>query len=142
MRHQVSGRKLNRTASHRKAMFRNMATSLLVHEKIRTTVPKAKELRRKVEKLITLGKRGDLHARRIVMKGIKDMDAVSKLFGELKERYARRPGGYTRIVRIGQRSGDAAPMAQIELMPAGKKKKRKKKSSSKKVGKAENNPDE
>jgi len=130
MRHQFSGRKLNRSASHRRAMFRNMATSLLIHEKIRTTVPRAKELRRKVERLITLGRRGDLHARRVVMRDIKDGRAVARLFGDLKERFAERPGGYTRIVRVGLRSGDAAPMAQIELMPskpkAAKKKAKKK----------------
>jgi len=120
MRHQVSGRKLGRSASNRRAMFRNMATSLLLHEKIRTTLPRAKELRRMVEHLITLGRRGDLHARRVVMRDIKDGQAVERLFGEIKERFADRPGGYTRIVRVGVRAGDAAPLAQIELMPGAK----------------------
>jgi len=118
MRHQHSGRRLNRSATHRKAMFRNMAASLLIHEKIRTTLPRAKELRRKVERLITLGRRGDLHARRLVMRDIKDRKAVERLFDELGPRFVDRPGGYTRIVRIGRRAGDAAPIAQIELMPA------------------------
>ena len=136
MRHQVSGRKLNRTASHRRAMFRNMATSLILHEKIRTTVPKAKELRRKVEKMITLARDGSLHHRRLVMKDVKDKEAVDKLFGELRERFLERPGGYTRIVRIGHRVGDAAPMAQIELLPPGKKK------SSSRKGKAKKKADQ
>lgn len=106
------------SATRRKAMFRNMATSLLIHEKIRTTLPRAKELRRRVERLITLGRRGDLHARRMVMRDIKDCKAVARLFDEIGPRFSERPGGYTRIVRVGRRTGDAAQVAQIELMPA------------------------
>ncbi len=116
MRHKVVGRKLGRNASHRKAMFRNMVTSLLEHERIVTTVPKAKEVRRVAEKMITLGKRGDLHARRQAMTYIRSKEVVAKLFDDLSEQYADRQGGYTRIIRTGTRSGDAAPMAIIELV--------------------------
>ena len=137
MRHQNSGRKLNMSATHRKAMFRNMATSLLIHEKIRTTLPRAKELRRRVERLITLGRRGDLHARRLVMRDIKDRKAVARLFDDIGPRFTERPGGYTRIVRIGLRTGDAAQIAQIELMPAEVKK-----SASKSKAKKDDEADE
>lgn len=116
MRHRKSGRKLNRTASHRKAMFANMASALIKHEQIVTTLPKAKELRRVADKLITLGKRGDLHARRQALAVIKDRDLVAKLFSTLAERYAERPGGYTRVLKAGFRYGDSAPMAIIELV--------------------------
>ena len=116
MRHRMSGRKLNRTSSHRKAMFANMAMSLIKHEQITTTVPKAKDLRPIVERLITLGKRGDLHARRMALSQIQDRAIVSKLFTTLSERYAERQGGYTRIMKAGYRYGDAAPMAVIELV--------------------------
>jgi len=116
MRHKVVGRKLGRNASHRKAMFRNMVTSLLEHERIVTTVPKAKEARRMAEKMITLGKRGDLHARRQAMNYIRSKAVVAKLFDELSEQYADRQGGYTRIIRTGMRHGDAASMAIIELV--------------------------
>jgi len=116
MRHKIVGRKLGRNASHRKAMFRNMVTSLLEHERIVTTVPKAKEVRRVAEKMITLGKRGDLHARRRAMTYIRSKAVVAKLFDDLSEQYADRQGGYTRIIRTGTRSGDAAPMAIIELV--------------------------
>ncbi len=116
MRHKIVGRKLGRNASHRKAMFRNMVTSLLEHERIVTTVPKAKEVRRVAEKMITLGKRGDLHARRQAMTYIRSKAVVAKLFDDLSEQYADRQGGYTRIIRTGTRSGDAAPMAIIELV--------------------------
>lgn len=116
MRHKVVGRKLGRNASQRKAMFRNMVTSLLEHERIVTTVPKAKEVRRVAEKMITLGKRGDLHARRQAMTYIRSKAVVAKLFDDLSEQYADRQGGYTRIIRTGTRSGDAAPMAIIELV--------------------------
>jgi len=116
MRHKIVGRKLGRNASHRKAMFRNMVTSLLEHERIVTTVPKAKETRRMAEKMITLGKRGDLHARRQAMNYIRSKAVVAKLFDELSEQYADRQGGYTRIIRTGMRSGDAASMAIIELV--------------------------
>jgi large subunit ribosomal protein L17 len=116
MRHRNSGRKLNRTSSHRRAMFRNMATSLLKHEQIETTLPKAKELRGVVERMITLGKRGDLHARRQVLGFLKDDAVVRKLFDTLGPRYAERPGGYTRVLKAGFRYGDAAPMAIIELV--------------------------
>lgn len=118
MRHRKSGRKLNKTASHRKAMFSNMATSLFRHERIQTTVPKAKELRRVAEKLITLAKRGDLHARRQAARIVKDHEVLQKLFGELGERFADRPGGYTRVLKVGVRAGDNAPIAIIELVDA------------------------
>jgi large subunit ribosomal protein L17 len=116
MRHRKSGRKLNRTAAHRKAMLRNMVTSLLEHERIVTTVPKAKETRRVAEKMITLGKRGDLHARRQAMAYIRSKGIVAKLFDELSGQFADRKGGYTRIIRTGNRYGDAAPMAIVELV--------------------------
>jgi large subunit ribosomal protein L17 len=118
MRHRKSGRKLNKTASHRKAMFSNMATSLFRHERIQTTVPKAKELRAVAEKLITLAKRGDLHARRQAARIIKDHEILQKLFSDLGPRFATRPGGYTRVLRIGVRAGDNAPLAIIELVDA------------------------
>ncbi|MSO89733.1 MAG: 50S ribosomal protein L17 [Rhodospirillaceae bacterium] len=116
MRHGVSGRKLSRTTSHRKAMFANMAASLLLHEQIKTTLPKAKELRPVVEKLITLGKRGGLHARRQALAVLRDTELAEKLFGPLAQRYAKRLGGYTRVLRAGHRYGDMAPMAVIELV--------------------------
>jgi len=123
MRHRISGRKLNRTSSHRKAMLANMAAALIKHEQIKTTVPKAKELRRTVDKLITLGKRGTLHARRQALSALGDRAMAQKLFGALAERYASRKGGYTRVMRAGYRHGDSAPMAIIELVdrdPAAK----------------------
>ncbi len=116
MRHRKAGRKLGKTTSHRKAMLRNMVTSLLEHERIVTTVPKAKEARRMAEKMITLGKRGDLHAKRQAFAYIRSRDVVAKLFDELSQQYADRQGGYTRIVRTGFRQGDAAPMAIVELV--------------------------
>ena len=116
MRHQNSGRKLNRTASHRKAMFANMAASLIVHEQIVTTLPKAKEIRPIVEKLVTLGKRGDLHARRQAISQIRDVAVVSKLFDAIATRYASRNGGYLRIMKAGYRHGDNAPLAVIEFV--------------------------
>ncbi len=116
MRHRISGRKLNRTSSHRKAMFSNMCVSLLTHEQITTTLPKAKELRRIADKLITLGKRGTLHARRQAHSTLRDDETVKKLFGDLAERFKDRPGGYTRVLKAGFRYGDAAPMAVIELV--------------------------
>eukprot|EP00919_Chromeraceae_sp_WS-2016_P028382 GHVR01067101.1.p1 GENE.GHVR01067101.1~~GHVR01067101.1.p1 ORF type:complete len:141 (+),score=16.80 GHVR01067101.1:161-583(+) len=116
MRHGKSGRKLNRTSSHRKAMFANMAASLIEHEQIVTTLPKAKELRPIVEKLVTLGKRGDLHARRQVASSIRDEIQTRKLFASLAPRYADRHGGYLRIMKAGFRHGDNAPMAVIEFV--------------------------
>lgn len=116
MRHGMSGRKLNRTSSHRKAMFANMAVALLKHEQIKTTLPKAKDLRRVVDKLITLGKRGDLHARRQANSVLRDDKITTKLFDELANRYESRPGGYTRVLKAGFRHGDMAPMAFIELV--------------------------
>ncbi|AJY47408.1 50S ribosomal protein L17 [Martelella endophytica] len=116
MRHKSAGRKLNRTASHRKAMFANMAVSLIVHEQIVTTLPKAKEIRPIVEKLITLGKRGGLHARRQAIAQVKDAEAVKKLFDTLAPRYGERNGGYTRIMKAGFRYGDNAPLAVIEFV--------------------------
>lgn len=116
MRHGKSGRKLNRTASHRKAMFANMAASLIRHEQIVTTLPKAKELKPIIDKLVTLGKRGDLHARRQAISQIQDKDAVSKLFETLGPRYKDRAGGYSRVLKAGFRYGDSAPIAVIELV--------------------------
>ena len=116
MRHLKSGRKLGRTTAHRKALFRNMVTALIRRERIRTTLAKAKELRSHVEKTITLGKKGTLHAKRLARKVVVEKEAFSKLFGLLSERYAKRNGGYTRIIKIGNRRGDDAPMAFIELV--------------------------
>jgi large subunit ribosomal protein L17 len=116
MRHGVAHRKLNRTASHRRAMFANMAASLIEHEQIVTTLPKAKELKPIMDKLVTLAKRGDLHARRQAISKIRDKDQVSKLFETLGPRYAERSGGYTRVLKAGFRHGDNAPMAVIELV--------------------------
>ena len=116
MRHGVSGRKLSVTSTHRAAMFRNMATSLLKHEQITTTLPKAKELRPYVERIITLGKRGGLHARRQAYAVIMDEKVVDKLFTTIAERYKTRAGGYTRVLKAGFRYGDAAAMAVIELV--------------------------
>ena len=123
MRHGMAGRKLSITSSHRLAMFRNMATSLIKHEQITTTLPKAKELRPYVERIITLGKRGGLHARRQAYAVIMDQRVVDKLFTIIAERYKTREGGYTRVLKAGFRYGDAAPMAVIELVdrdPAAK----------------------
>lgn len=116
MRHKISGRKLNRTSSHRKAMFANMTVSLLRHEQITTTLPKAKELRRFADSMITLGKRGGLHARRQAASFLRDDVIVRKLFDGLAERYRDRPGGYTRVLKAGYRYGDNAPLAVIELV--------------------------
>ena len=116
MRHGVSGRKLSMTSTHRVAMLRNMATSLIKHEQITTTLPKAKELRPYVERIITLGKRGGLHARRQAYAQIRDEKVVDKLFTTIAERYKARAGGYTRVLKAGMRYGDAASMAVIELV--------------------------
>jgi len=116
MRHRKSGRKLNRTASHRKAMFANMAAALIKHEQIVTTLPKAKELRPVVEKLVTLAKRGDLHARRQAIAEMRDVAMVRKLFETIGPRYSDRDGGYTRIMKAGFRYGDSAPVAVIEFV--------------------------
>lgn len=116
MRHQKSGRKLNRTSSHRKAMFSNMAASLIRHEIIRTTVPKAKELRRVAEPLITLARTDGVARRRLAFARLRDKEAVGKLFSEIGPRYRQRPGGYTRILKCGFRPGDNAPMAYVELV--------------------------
>ena len=116
MRHGMSGRKFNRTSSHRKAMFSNMAAALIKHEQIKTTLPKAKDLRPIVEKLITLGKKGGLHNRRLAYAQLRDDVVVAKLFGPIAERYSQRPGGYTRVLKAGFRYGDAAPLAFIELV--------------------------
>jgi large subunit ribosomal protein L17 len=116
MRHGNSGRKLNRTASHRKAMFANMAASLIEHEQIVTTLPKAKEIRPIVERLVTLGKRGDLHARRQAISQIGSAELVARLFATIAPRYANRHGGYLRIMKAGFRAGDNAPLAVIEFV--------------------------
>lgn len=116
MRHNNAFRKLNRNSSHRKAMFRNMSNSLLLHETIKTTLPKAKELRRYVEPMITLGKDPTLANRRLAFDRLRDRESVTKLFAELGPRYISRPGGYIRILRYGFRNGDNAPMALVELV--------------------------
>lgn len=116
MRHQKSGRKLNRNSSHRKAMFKNMASSLFKHEIIKTTVPKAKELRRVAEPLITMAKEDSVAHRRLAFDRLRDKEAVGKLFTDLGPRYVERPGGYLRILKCGYRTGDKAPMAIVELV--------------------------
>ncbi len=133
MRHRKAGVKLNRTSSHRDAMFRNMVTSLFKHERIRTTDVKAKELRRWADNLITLAKRGDVHARRQALSIIREKDVVHKLFAEAAERYGAVSGGYTRIVKLGRRPGDAAPISLIELLSPEVDKKKKKTKKKKKV---------
>jgi len=120
MRHNNSQRKLNRTASHRKAMFSNMANALIKHEQIITTLPKAKELRPVVEKLVTLSRNNSLHSRRLAISKLQDLSMVSKLFDVLGPRYADRAGGYTRIIKAGFRYGDSAPMAVIEFVDRDK----------------------
>ena len=116
MRHNHSGRRLGRTTSHRIAMFRNMVTSLFKHESIKTTDAKAKELRKHADKMITLAKRGDLHARRQALAYIIEKDVVHQLFNDAAEKFGSREGGYTRVIKLGPRSGDAAPMSMIELV--------------------------
>ena len=116
MRHLKKGKKLNRTAAHRKALFRNMSNSLFLHERIQTTDAKAKALRSVAEKLITLAKKGDLHARRMVFGRLRDHDVIAKLFSDIAPRYMSRPGGYTRIIKAGIRHGDNAPLSIIELV--------------------------
>ncbi|MCD6486321.1 MAG: 50S ribosomal protein L17 [Syntrophobacterales bacterium] len=123
MRHRKAGRRLGRTSSHRRAMMRNLVTSLLEHEKIITTDAKAKELRGVADKMITLGKRGTLHARRQALSFIRNSRVTGKVFEELSSRYTERAGGYTRVVKVGNREGDDALLSMIELMPAEKKKK-------------------
>jgi large subunit ribosomal protein L17 len=120
MRHLKAGRKLGRTPSHRLATMRNMVTSLLQHEKIETTDAKAKELRPLTEKMVTLGKRGDLHARRLAMRVIRDESVAKKLFDDIAPRFKDRAGGYTRILKVGRRHGDNAPVSIIELVVLGK----------------------
>jgi large subunit ribosomal protein L17 len=116
MRHRAKGRQLSRTSSHKRAMLNNMAASLFAHGRVITTEAKAKELRPFAEKLITLARRGDLHARRLVERRIKDRDTLGKLFTEIGPRFAARPGGYTRILKLGHRPGDGADVARIELL--------------------------
>ncbi len=137
MRHRSAGIKLNRTSSHRKAMFRNMVTSLFKHERIRTTDAKAKEVRRWADKLVTLAKRGDLHARRQALSIIREKDVVHKLFEEAPQRFAEVNGGYTRVVKVGFRPGDAASISMVELVtPEVKKKKTRRKKKAKKAAAA------
>lgn len=119
MRHLKSGRKLNRTQSHRKALLKNMAVSLFKHERIETTDAKAKELRGYADKLITLGKKGDLHARRLAATKIRDAEILQKLFDDIAKRNSERPGGYTRVIKSRIRRGDAAPLSVIELVEKG-----------------------
>ena len=148
MRHLKAGRKFGRTSAHRKALFRNLVGALIQRERIRTTLAKAKELRGKVEKTITLGKKGTLHARRQAFKLLPQKESINKVFGDLAERYANRPGGYTRVIKIGPRRGDNAQMAFVELVgrdseaPAPKKVKEaaKKEAPKKTVVKKETKP--
>lgn len=119
MRHRKKGRNLSRTASHKKATMRNMATSLFRHERIETTTAKAKELRPFAERLITLARRGDLHARRLAARQVQDREVLGKLFDDIGPRFEGRPGGYTRVLKLGSRKGDAAEMALIELVERG-----------------------
>ena len=145
MRHRKTGRRLNKSAPHRKAMFRNMVTSLLDHEHIETTDAKAKELRRYTERMVTLGKKGTLHARRQALSFVRDSKIVKKLFDEIAPRFADRPGGYTRITKLGIRRGDAAPLSLIELTERGdraiseaeKKRERRRRAAQKKEESAE-----
>ena len=116
MRHRKKGRQLSRTRSHKKATLRNMATSLFLHERIETTTAKAKELRPYAERLITLARRGDVHSRRLAAMKIQDRDVLGKLFDDIAPRYMERPGGYTRVLKVGNRKGDAAEMSLIELV--------------------------
>jgi large subunit ribosomal protein L17 len=116
MRHRAKGRQLSRTSTHKRAMLNNMATSLFTHGRVITTEAKAKELRPFAEKLITLARRGDLHARRLVQRKIKDRETLGRLFSEIGPRFAARPGGYTRILKLGHRPGDGADVARIELL--------------------------
>lgn len=132
MRHLKAGRKFGRTSAHRKALFRNLVTALIVRERIRTTLAKAKELRSKAEKTITLGKKGTLHARRLAFRTVQEKEALQKLFGPIAERFASRNGGYTRIIKIGNRKGDDAPMAFIELVEADTEKQKPKQAKGKK----------
>lgn len=134
MRHRKAGLKLNRTSSHRNAMFRNMVTSLFKHERIRTTDAKAKGLRQWADHLITLAKRGDLHARRQALSIVREKNVVHKLFNEASERFGSIAGGYTRVIKMGRRPGDAAPLSIIELVSAEKVKKKKKTSGKKVAG--------
>jgi large subunit ribosomal protein L17 len=136
MRHRKASLKLSRTTSHRIAMFRNMVTSLFKHERIRTTGVKAKELRRWAEHVITLAKRGDLHARRQALAIVREKDVVHKLFDEANEKFGNSAGGYTRIVKLGRRAGDAAPMSLIELIVPGADGKKKAKKKTSKAGAA------
>ena len=116
MKHRIKGKKLNRTSSHRKALFKNMAQAIIKHEQIITTLPKAKTMKPIVDKLITLGKKGSLHARRQAFSQLRDNNIVSKLFGDLATRYAERQGGYSRVLKAGYRYGDSAAMAVLELV--------------------------
>lgn len=131
MRHQKAGVKLGKTSSHRKAMFRNMVTSLFKYDRIRTTDTKAKELRRWADHLITLAKRGDLHARRQALAIVREKNVVHKLFEQAQDRFGSVSGGYTRLVKLGPRKGDAAPISLIELMGSEKSRKEKKKKKKK-----------
>lgn len=137
MRHRVGHRKLQKTTSHRLAMLDNMVTSLLEHEAIKTTLPKAKEARKLAERIITLGKRGGLSNVRLAERQIRSRVVLQKVFGELKDRYAKRPGGYTRIIRLGFRTGDAADMALLELVDCPAKAPKETKGDKKAAGKPE-----
>ncbi len=137
MRHQKTGRKLNRTSSHRKALFRNLAAALFQHESIKTTNPKALELRKVADRLITLAKAGTLHATRLAFAYLRDKEVVKKLFTDIGARYAGTSGGYTRVLKVGPRKGDAAPMAIIELTQKKEREKEEKKEDQSKENKAQ-----
>ena len=134
MRHKVAGRKLSRSTSHRRALYRNLVTDILDYGKITTTEAKAKEVRSLAEKMITLAKRGGLHARRQALAYIKEKEVAHRLFGELKDRFQERQGGYLRIVKLGVRKGDGAPVSVIQLLPSEEKKKPKRKKKTKQAG--------
>lgn len=142
MRHNIDGRKFRRVPSHRKALLKNLAISLIIHERIETTIAKAKELRRIVEHMITLGKRGDLSARRMVFAMLRDEASVAKLFSKLAERYKSRNGGYTRIIKFRNRLGDDAPMSFIELVDREIKEKKSKKGKTEKKAEKKAEPKE
>ena len=142
MKHRIKGKKLNRTSSHRKALFKNMAQAIIKHEQIITTLPKAKTMKPIVDKLITLGKKGSLHARRQAFSKLRDESMVAKLFGTLAPRYADRNGGYTRVLKAGYRYGDAAAMAVIELVDRDEDAKGKDSGPIQNVESSENQPKE
>ena len=142
MKHRIKGKKLNRTSSHRKALFKNMAQAIIKHEQIITTLPKAKTMKPIIDKLITLGKKGSLHARRQAFSQLRDNNMVSKLFGDLATRYAERQGGYSRVLKAGYRYGDAAAMAVLELVDRNEDARGKDSGPVQEINKSEDEPKE